>query len=284
MENNVKDFCEVGETMAVFAGKYLGCGKAVMSLKPLWHELRRDEFMPPESKQLRKLNFSIALVLSSGDRLWEALSDLDKSVFTAGSVLQLFPLDCRRKGYEFARSFFAGAVHSFNRDLAFGSVELTFDCETSDGSSGLFKRLPENSRPENLPEMVMPDLKDLLRTVGILLAEKTDTVFDHTLCLNYFAPDPRGSCSLELEKCREWNSNMCCVFDLRLTARYPVSEKFFVEQKLYDTAQFLHGFILESNENTHLLCSVKDLDFSATHNVAGKIFTNSIMRFALTML
>ncbi len=284
MENNVKDFWEVGESMAVFAGEYLGLCRSIITLKPLWHELRRDDFLPPEVRHLRKLGCSVTLELSGGDRVWEVLSDLEKSVFTSGGVLQLFPVDQRRKGYEFEHCFFDGLVHDSNKELAAGSVELLFDCETGDGSGGLFKRLPENSRPEVLPEMVLPDLKDLLRTLGILLAEKTDTVFDHTLCLNHFAPDPRGSCSLELENCREWNSKMCNVFDLRLTARYPVSEKFFVEQMLYKTAQFLHGFILEVNGNTHWLCRVRELDFSNVHNVAGKVFANSVMRFTLTIL
>ena len=286
MENKVKDFSEFGDCMAVFAGKYLGYGKAVIKLSPLWHDIRRDAFTPTGGRKLQQLGARAVLELRSGNRVWCAWEELAENIFTGGGVLQLFPRDLRSKGYQFERCFFAGLEHSSGSGFAHGNIKLLFDCETSADCSRLFTRLPEGSQPEGLPESFKTefDLKGLLRQVGVLLAEKLDEVFDHSLCINFFAPDPRGSSSLELENCREWNADSCTVFDLRLTVRYPVSKKFFIDQKIYSTAQFLHGYIFETSDNAALLCQIKDLDFSKSQSVAGKIFTNSIMRFSLTML
>lgn len=286
MENKVKDFSEFGDCMAVFAGKYLGYGKAIIKLNPLWHDIRRDSFMPTGGRKLQKLGAGVVLELRSGNRVWCAWEELAENIFTGGGVLQLFPRDLRSRGYQFERCFFAGLEHASGSGFAYGNIKLVFDCETSAGSNSFFTRLPEGSVAEDLPEMVNSgfDLKGLLRQVGVLLAEKLDAVFDHSLCIDFFAPDPRGSCSLELENCREWNVGACTVFDLRLTARYPVSEKFFIDQKIYNAAQFLHGYILETQDNATLLCQIKDLDFSKSQSVAGKNFTNSVMRFSLTVL
>ena len=279
MENNCKDFFEIGDCMALFAGEYLGGGKVDFSLKSQWHELRRDDFMLLRSRKLQALDAAVALELKNSTRVLAVLEQLDSTVFASGGSLQLLPFDRRRNGLEFSKVFFDRMEYS---NSASDRVKLVFGCEKIDDSGKLFTRLEECVYPEALPEMNFPDLKNLLRTLGILLAEKVDAVFDHTLCINQFAPAPRGCYSLELENCRDWNSGSWGSFELTLNARFPAEEKFFIDQKLYNTAQFLHGYILEC-ENASLLCRIKELDFSSGQSLAGKSFFISSMRFTLTL-
>ena len=279
MENNCKDFFEIGDCMAVFAGEYLGCGTVNFSLKSVWHELRRDDFMPLKSRNLQALNAAVVLDFKNNDRVLPVLEKTENPVFTGGGALQLVPLDRRKSGFEFPRAFFDRMEHLSGNGIPGGSVKIAFECEACDNGR-FFTRLPENFYPEDLPEMTFPDLKDLLRSLGILLAEKLGVVYDHTLCINHIVPDPRGGYSLELVDCRDWNSGAWGVFELKLNACCPAEEKFASDQKLYDTAQFMHGYIFECC-NASLICRIKELDFTPAQSVAGKNFSRSSMRFTL---
>ena len=281
MENNCNDFFEIGDCMAVFAGKYLGCGKMDFSLKSAWHELRRDDFMPLRSRNLQAIDAAVVLELKNGDRVLPVLENADRSLFTDGGVLRLLPIDRRRSGFEFPRAFFDRMEHVSGDGISGGAVKVAFACE-SFGNGGFFTHLSGDVYPDDLPEMTFPDLKDLLRTLGILLAEKLDVVFDHTLCINHIAPNPRGGYSLELLSCRDWSTGAWGTFELKLNASIPVEEKFASDQKLYDAAQFMHGYVFECN-NVNLHCRIKELDFSSTQSVVGKNFARSSMRFTLAL-
>lgn len=284
MEKTIEDFFEAGDCMAVFAGKYLGSGKTVLSIDWQWHELRRDDFLPPQAKQLQVLRVNSEIELNNGERLWDCLSEFDRTVFTDGAVLDLFPIDCRLKGYRFERVFFKNMKHHVCGKTFGDKVKLCFTCEKAAGNTDFFTRLPVNSRPAGLPESIRPDLKTLLRSVGILLSEKLDVIFDRTLAIDHFMHDSQGFYSLELVNCKNWNSGICGVFELKLTARFPMEEKFNAEQKLYDTANFLNEYVIEIAENTAMLCQIKELDFSGKKNVSGKTFSESSMLLQLSLI
>lgn len=281
MENIIKDFFEPGECIAVFAGELLGRSKVSARLEPAWLDIRRDDFLPVREKHLKSCRILLSAEFKSSEKLRDSLCRVDDEVFTSGGILQLFPLDRRHGGWQFERVFLDSAEHTAGSGTTPGKIKISFICEASYENHSFFSRLPDSSFPENLPVFTAPDLKKLLRSLGILLAEQLDAVFDHTLCINYFAPSSRGGYSLELEHCKEWNDKMCGVFNLKLTARFPVSEKFFVDQKLYNTACFIHEHTLDMDEDFRGICYVEDLDFSVMQSVAGQTFSNSMMRFCI---
>ena len=283
MENSIGDFFETGDYMIVFAGEYLGSGKTVISLESAWHEIRRDDFLLPQSKRLKGLHCKVVFELKSARKVWEVLSKLDPEIFISGAVLQLFPADSRKPGYEFQKVFFDSLIDNSGDTANAASARLAMRCEISADAPELFNCLPENARPENLPEKIFPDLKNLLRQIGMLLSEQLDAVFDHTLHIGYM-PTGRSCYNLELAKCKAWNSAACRLLELKLTARFPLQEKFSVDEKLYKTANFLQGFIIEHDENTALHCQIGELDFTGSCTVAGKTFTSSVMHFTLALL
>ena len=283
MENNIDNFFETGDYIIVFAGEYLGCGRTNITLESRWHEIRRDDFAPLQEKRLQALCCKAVLELKSSTQLWDYLNRLPAEVFISGGILQLFPMNCRRRGYQFNRVFFDSLTDSSGNTVKSGTVKLSLICETSTNAE-LFTRLPENSRPENLPEMCYPDLKNMLRQTGMLLAEKLGAVFDHTLHISYITPDKCGAYFLELKKCKTLDFSACRIFELQLTARFPWQEKFIVDEKLYKTANFLQDFVIEQNSNIALYCRVDELDFSKKCTVAGKTYTESIMHFSLTLI
>ena len=193
MENNCRDFFEIGDCMVLFAGEYLGCGKVDFTLKSVWRELRRDDLMLLRSRKLQGLHSVLTLTLKNGDRILSVLETLDPAVFSSGGSLQLLPYDRRRCGFVFGRAFFDGMDYCGFCGSDPDCIKLVFGCEPLKDSGELFTRLEKVNYPENLPAVCFPDLKTLLRTLGILLSEKLDAIFDHTLCINRFAPVPRGS-------------------------------------------------------------------------------------------
>ena len=101
------DFLETGDFMIEYNSQYLGRGKVSIKLTALKHELRRDEYCPPQKCQIKSVKWCLNAQLYGAARFWQLLdggSNLSMSqfferIFTQGAPLRLYPFDERQSGY-----------------------------------------------------------------------------------------------------------------------------------------------------------------------------------------
>ncbi len=283
-----KSLFEVGNFIVEYNGVVLGNGKVSVSLTPQLYEIRRDGAVNLQSKKIKSLRWSVSAFLKNGDDIWDLFGDYENQ-FTAdilagsGAPLKLYPVDGLRRGYEFKRVYLAGVEHVSGETVTVGSVKVLWICEADAETGCYFSKLPEDGAIPEMPEDFQLDLKMFLPDFQRLLAEKLAVTADKELFIDYIAPYPRNSYSLELEKCRDWTGSAPQILDFTLSAYFVPEEKFSADQSLYTLAQSLHRCRLDIAGSDKLLCYVRELDFSGTKVISGSAYTNSKLKFSLLL-
>ena len=285
--SNIENFFEYGDFMVEFDGDYLGCGSVAVAFKPSFLDLRRDALLPPQAKQIRSVDLSVTVQLGSADKFWESLGGCDSvlfggNIFRKGAVLRLYPADPARQGYEFKRVYLQNFEHISGGEISAGKVKVLFNAELKFSDRNYFVRLEPGLRPAAAQaQKGVADTAVICERLTGVLAGKLGAIPGQTLSMNFFAPPPRGSYALFLERCSGWGGSAAHSFDFKLAARFPVNEKSSVDLKLYQLAQFLHDYRLELGDYTALACRVDALEYVNTKKIDGNTVTDSVLKFTL---
>ncbi len=286
--NNIVDFYEFGDFMIEFDDRYLGCGKTALVLEPLWRDVRRDALLPPRSKLVKALNWTINAYLKSSSAVWDLLNNSDLALFAGNSggnehLLRIFPVDPMRQGFEFPRVFIRKVEDVSGSALTYGQVRIEFVCEASTADGVYFTRLPAGSIPANVPEPTQVDIRQIMNDLVRWLAPRLEAIPDRTINVDLFAPVPENSYSLTLEKCKAAGSEFFHSFDFKLSARFLWHEKYSADQKLYECARLLNGYRIGLAGGTAACCRVNELDFTGCKSVSGNTVSASFMKFTLVI-
>lgn len=286
--NNIEKFYESGDFYLEFKGKYLGCAQININLTPATLERRRDGWLPPLSKQVKAVHLRINAVLQNADTFWDLiagtqleLDDFADKLFESGAVLRLFPVDKRRRGYEFEKVYITAANHTSAPKGQGDALKLEFVSEFDKLEKCFFKRLEPGSLPEAVPARKTPDIKNISRNLIKLLAEKLGAIPDRTMCMDFFGNNEKGSFSLKLKKCSVWANNAPHILHYTLTARFLPEYQDAADAGLMACADFLNGNDLEMADCSIFSCSVESLEFSGSRNSNGAATGNTVMEFTL---
>ena len=286
--NNREKFYESGDFHLEFKGKYLGCAQININLTPATLERRRDGWLPPLSKQVKSVHLQVSAVLQNADIFWDLiageqleLDDFADKLFESGAVLRLFPVDKRRRGYEFEKAYITAARHTSGQRGQGDSLKLDFVSEFDKLEKCFFKRIEAGTLPAAVPARKTPDIKNISRNLINLLAEKLGAIPDRTMCMDFFGNNEKGSFALKLKKCSVWANNAPHILHYTLTARFLPEYRDAADAGLMACANFLHGNDLEIPDCTVLTCSVESLEFSNSRNSNGVAIGNSVMEFTL---
>ena len=280
----LENIAETGDFFAEYDGYYLGCGRAVWTLTPQAHEVRRDSGTLLRCRQICSVKWQVTLLLAGGDQIWELFAyngevgtfSFSGGIFADGKVLKLFPADPQQQGFCFSRCYLDEISRQSGGSRDEGLLKLKFTCEAEKSSRKYLQRMQPGAMPQAAAMRKLPDPALMSQQLLEYLGEKLDMIPGQDITLNNFVNGDNVA-MLKLLRCKDWQFNMPREFEFVLYCRCRLEKFPALAGQLYAAAVSLNDYSPAANSNDVWACRVKNLEFGVRKNInAADVLENTL--------